>query len=241
MAKLLSKFSAILSVFTVLTFSLGTAMADTSQSAKKTVNIGIYAPFTTQSAYIGRNILGAMEIARDQLKSADINYEFYTLDASSAPQEATNTLQKFIDIHHINVLLTEGVATGTAVAPLATKNNLIHFCLGCKATLTDGKNNFHAHSPNHQRGALLKTAIKPEFVSQFKQEYLSHPVTEAGYAYDLFQLLNSSAVLAMKTRSAFSSQLIAGHLLMLKPDTGLMGKFSLSKKGIVYQKENLIA
>ncbi|EHL29621.1 hypothetical protein LDG_8586 [Legionella drancourtii LLAP12] len=216
--------------------STGTVVA--SEPTKKIINIGIYAPFTSKSAYIGRNILGAMEIARGQLKSSEINYEFYTLDKFSAHANTVNTLQKFIDAHHINVLLTEGADTGTMAVPLAKKNSLIHFCLGCDA-VADGKNTFQAQSPNHQHGALLTSAMKPEFVAQFKQEYFSQPVTEAGYAYDIFHFLNNSAVIAMKTNTNFSSQAIASNLLALKSGTGLMGPFRMDKQGISYQKETL--
>ncbi|MDR3501159.1 MAG: branched-chain amino acid ABC transporter substrate-binding protein [Legionella sp.] len=224
--------------------SLGIVIAGGSVSPKtmkQTINIGIYAPFSTKSAYIGRNMLAAMEIARDQIKSAEINYEFYTLDAQPNNDHTADTLQKFIDARHINVLLTEGAASGTVVAPLAAKNKLIHFCLGCGTVVADGKNNFQAQSPNHQRGAVLASTMKPEFVAQFKQEYFSQPVTEAGYAYDIFHLLNSSAVIAMKTNAEFSSQAIATQLLALESGTGVMGSFSLNKNGLAYSKKTLTA
>lgn len=244
MAKSLSICSAILGIFTVFMLSLGTVIAGGNKSiplAAKTINIGIYAPFTTKSAYIGRNILGAMELARDQLKSSEINYQFYTLDSSSDNVVTINTLQKFVDVHHINVLLTERTATGDIAAVLAAKNDLLHFCLGCNVAAADGKNNFQIKSPNHRHGAVLTGTTKPGFIAQFEQEYLSHPVTEAGYAYDVFSLLNNSAVLAMKTHSGFSSQEVAAHLLALESGSGLMGLFSLGKKGITYQQGTLIA
>lgn len=243
MTKLLSRFSAILSVFIGVVFYLGLVTAGGSASAKtmrQTINIGIYAPFSTKSAYIGRNMLAAMEIARAQIKSAEINYEFYTLDTQHKNEHRADTLQKFIEARHINVLLTEGAASGAVVAPLAAKNNVIHFCLGCDA-IADGKNNFQAQSPNHQHGAALASTMKPEFVAQFKQEYFSQPVTEAGYAYDLFHLLNSSAVLAMKTNTGFSSKAIASQLLALESGTGVMGSFSLNKNGLAYSKNILTA
>jgi branched-chain amino acid transport system substrate-binding protein len=240
MTHFLSKFCAVVGALAVLMTSSGSIAASVSQP-KKTINVGIYAPFTSDSAYIGRNMLGAMEIARDQLKSSEIHYVFYTLDKLPNNVNASNTLQKFIDVHHINVLLTEGTDTGAVVAPLAKKNKLIHFCLGCDEGMADGKNNFQTKSPNHQRGAVLTHAMKPEFVAQFKEEYFSHPVTEAGYAYDIFHVLNNSAVIAMKNNSDFSSQAIATNLLALESGTGLMGAFNLDKKGISYKKDTLTA
>lgn len=243
MTSFLSRCSVILGV---LGLFMGTTMAEPASNnqrvtqAKKTMHVGIYAPFTHDSAYVGRSILGAMEIARDKVSPAEIHYEFYTLDTIADATKAASTLQKFIEVHQLNVLISEGSDAGTVVAAVAKKNNLIHFCLGCEA-IADGKNSFQAHSPNHQRGALLTAAKKPEFVAQFKQEYFSHPATEAGYAYDIFHLLNQSAVMAMKTNPNFSTQALAHNLLAYESGNGLMGSFKVNKQGVVYKKKALTA
>lgn len=216
----MTNFLSKIGITLLVMVSVNTAFAgasDPAQPEKQLINIGIYAPFTTKSAVIGRHMLGAMEIARDQLKSSEIHYEFFTLDQIPDKAQAAHTLQKFINVHHINVLLTEGADTGAVVATIAQKNNLIHFNLGSEALIADGKNNFQTHTANH-------AAMKPEFVEQFKQEYFSHPITQAGYAYDIFHLLNNSAVIAMKSNANFSSQAIATHLLALESGTGLMRK-----------------
>lgn len=242
MAIFSSKFYTVLGAFAVFMMSVSTAGAsDVASPAKKTINIGIYAQFSEKSAFIGRNILGAMEIAREQLASSDIHYEFYTLDTLTNKANASNTLQKFIDVNQINVLVTEGADSDALIAPLAKKNGLIHFCMGNDAAIADGKNNFLAQSPNHQRAANLTTVMNPEFVAQFKQDYSSYPVTEAGYAFDIFQLVHHSALMAMKTDSHFSSQAMATHLLALESGTGVMGTYSVSKKGVSYKKEILTA
>lgn len=246
MKQFLSKFYTVLGAFLVSLMAVSfcdaaSDMSDTTNKAKMTINVGIYAPFSNKSAFIGRNMLGAMEMARDQLNSSEINYEFYTLDKMPNNTTSAKTLQKFIDAHHINVLLTEGTDSGALVAPLAKKNNLIHVCFTDESTIADGKNNFQAQSPNHQQAAVLTESMKPEFIAQFKQEYLSHPVSEAGYAFDVFHLLHNSALLAMKTHSDFSSQAIATHLLALEPGTGVMGRFNLGKNGISYKREMLTA
>lgn len=242
----LSKIYTVLGAFFVLLVAVSfcdaaPGMDEAQDKTKMTINVGIYAPFSNESAYIGRNMLGAMEIARDQLKSSEINYEFYTLDKMPNNARTAKTVQKFIEAHHINVLLTEGTESGTLVAPLAKKNNIIHFCLTEDTIIADGKNNFKAQSPNHKQAAVLTQSMKPEFIAQFKQEYLSHPVSEAGYAFDLFHLLHSSALLALKTHSDFSSQAIATHLLALESGIGVMGRFNLDKNGVSYKKQILTA
>ncbi|CAM2741574.1 branched-chain amino acid ABC transporter substrate-binding protein [Legionella steigerwaltii] len=246
MKHFLSKFYTILGAFFLSLMTVGfcdaaSNISDSTNKTKMTINVGIYAPFSNESAFIGRNMLGAMEIARDQLKSSNINYEFYTLDKMPNNANTAKTLQKFIDTHHINVLVTEGTESGTLVAPLAKKNNLIHFCLTDDSIIADGRNNFSSQSPNHKKAAILNHSMKPEFIAQFKQEYFSHPVSEAGYAFDIFHLIHNSAQLAMKTHSDFSSQAIATHLLALESGTGVMGTFNLDKKGVSYKKQVLTA
>lgn len=244
MNPLLVKCTVVLGAFFVFILSGNASLAQgkTEISTKTTINVGIYAPFSSKSAFIGRNMLGALEIARDQLKSSEINYEFYTLDV--LPQNVKNstaaTLQKFIDMHHINVLITEGTKNGAIVAPLARKNNLVHFCLTTEEAMADGKNNFIAQNPKHNVTTRLNSN-KSEFVKQFEQEYFSHPSSEAGYTFDTFQVLNHSVVNTLKTNSNYSTQAVTNNLLALQSGSGLMGNFSLDKTGISYAKKTLNA
>ena len=122
MQSLLSRTYYFFIGFTLSLITAGSSYAGT----KLDVNIGIYAPFSKQNAFIGRTILGSLEIAREQLKSSSVHYSFYTLDQNIADKNATRTLQKFIKAHQIKVLVTEGVEPGRFVAPMAKKNNLIH-------------------------------------------------------------------------------------------------------------------
>ena len=142
----LSKYVVLSAFLAFLTPSFSTAASHLvhAEKNKMAINVGIYASFSNESAFIGRNMLGAMEIARDHLNSPDITYEFYTLDKIPDSANATKILQGFIDTHHINVLLTEGADSGALVAPLAKKNNLIHFCLTNESVIADGTNNFLA-------------------------------------------------------------------------------------------------
>ncbi|MCE0724698.1 MULTISPECIES: branched-chain amino acid ABC transporter substrate-binding protein [Legionella] len=242
LSKIYTFLGAFLVLLTAVSFCEAASGLDKAQDkTKMTINVGIYAPFSNESAFIGRNMLGAMEIAREQLSSSEINYEFYTLDKMLSNVHAAKTVQKFIEAHHINILLTEGAESGALVAPLAKKNNIIHFCLTDDSIIADGKNNFQAQSPNHKQSAVLTKSMKPEFIDQYKQEYLSHPTSEAGYAFDIFHLLHRSALLALKTYPDFSSQAIATHLLALESGIGVMGTFNLNKNGVSYKKQILTA
>lgn len=345
----------------MLSFILGGISHSTASStgfndkSKVDINVGIYAPFSNKSAFIGRNILAAMEMGRDQLKSSRINYSFYTLDELPKQSNVTQTLQKFIDVHHINVLMTEGIQNGLMAAPLARKNNILHFSIANDPAIADGKNNFLAWSPASEQAAVLVNELKrkkveqlgiitstqpssmvltqsviqqlkahssikvsayqqiesgeknfsglinnmekknpdlyfimaspdeieliqsgmntahvkkpitsiigrvtpkvmkvfdgqwyidthemkPEFIKQFKQEYLNHPVTEAGYAFDVFHILNQSVTMAIKTKHGFSSKELVNQIHILAKGVGVMGPFNLDKKGILFTESEI--
>lgn len=333
------------------------AVVDSSslkESKKTEINVGIYAPFSDKSAFIGRNILAAMEMAREQFKSSQINYSFYTLDVLPA-RKVKPTLQKFINAHHINVLITEGTENGLLVAPMATQNNILHFSMASDPTIADGTNNFLAWSPAYEQASVLigelqrkkvkqigiittrqpssmvltqsvmkqlqahstikvsaykeikpnetnfsglisnmeeknpdlyfimaspeeiglihseminthvnkpitsivdrvtpaimkvfdgqwyidAHEMKPEFIKQFKQEYLNHPVTEAGYAYDVFKILNQGITMAMKSKHEFSSEEVAHQIHSLARGTGVMGPYTLENNGVLLTESEI--
>lgn len=328
---------------------------DSNSNHKVDVHIGIYAPFSSHSAFIGRNILAAMEMGSEQLKSSDIHYSFYTLDQPSKHRNAALVLQKFIDTHHITVLVTGGKETGLIAAPIAKKNNLIHFSLTNNPKIADGRNNFIVWSPAYEQAKVLVNELKrqrvhhlgiittnqpsstvlthsvikelqvdslidvasseffepgnkdfsrltnrikrknadmyfvmaspedikliqeqmrvdklhapitsiveratpdvvkvfegqwyvdshemqPAFIHQFKQNYLNYPVTEAGYAFDLFQLLNKSIVMAIRVQRSVTSEEIVHQFHDIANGTGVMGTMVLDDKGSLFTKSEV--
>ncbi|MFI4918643.1 MAG: ABC transporter substrate-binding protein [Legionellales bacterium] len=356
MPNILARSNFIFSV--LIAFFLGTGMtyatvATQEQSVSPVaVHVGIYAPFSNEHAFIGRNILGAMEMARDQLQDSKVVYSFYTLDEQPDNASASRVLQKFIEAHQIKVLLTDGSSSGSLAAPIVRKNNIIHFSMSSDVSIADGVNNFIAWSPAYEQAAVLvqelkhkhvnrlgvittnqssvkaltqsvfkkvltdspikivayeqiisgakdysglinkmkknnadiylimapprdiefiqaemKTAhlnkpittivdrvtsevmhvfndqwvvdtheMQPEFIAQFQQAYLNYPVTEAGYAFDVFQILNKSVVGALKTSTNISSQEISKQMHTAFKGVGVMGKFNLDNQGVLYTK-----
>jgi branched-chain amino acid transport system substrate-binding protein len=157
----------VLSLMLTTVLYAATGFSETMDSRKVHINIGIYAPFSNRHAFIGRNMLGAMEMARDQLKSSSIvNYSFFTLDKLPDERNPTSTLQKFIKTHHINALLTEGSVHGVLLASIAKQNNIIHFSMASDPAIADGKNNFLVWSPAYEQASVLIKTLKQKKVSQ---------------------------------------------------------------------------
>jgi len=141
-------------------FVINTAFAAFTEQQPIEVNVGIYAPFANKQAFIGRNILAAMEMGSEQLKSARVHYSFYTLDKLSDQKQAAQVLQKFIDARHINILVTEGSDNGILAAPLAKKNGILHFSMASDPAIADGINNFLAWSPALEQARVLVDELK---------------------------------------------------------------------------------
>lgn len=240
MTKLLSKSQVISQALLACFFFSSLAHAETQSQSVVEMHVGIYAPFSNEQAFIGRNILGAMEMARDKAQKGPINYSFYTLDKASEYPVTAATLQKFIDVHHLTVLLTEGSSSGLMAAPIASKNNIIHFNMAQNAQIADGKNNFSIWNAQYQATAVLDEKSKPDFVASYKKIFESHPVTEAGYAFDVFDVINKSAVLAMKDKTPFSSEKIAQSIQGLAVRDGIMGAIHADKPGIFYAQSEAV-
>lgn len=256
MRHVLSKFYFIIfsSIFSSLLSGALYALSpnEIKNQTKVDINIGIYAPFSNEHAFIGRNILGTIETARDQLSSSDINYTFYTLDQLPDSPDAANTLQKFINAHHIKVLLTQGSSGGLLAAPIAKKNNIIHFSMAKDLTIADGKYNFLAWSPAYEHAVTLVNELKQKKVSQstvmtsnpHSSKVLSHSLVKQLHVnspvYNVFNLLNQGAVLASKTNLECSSQQISEQIIALAAGKNEIGPIHLNKQGVLYSKKGQV-
>lgn len=251
------RLSSVAIILVSLLLALMTHAAKESEaitiSHRVIVNVGIYAPFSGESAYIGRNILASMEMGDAHLPASRIHYAFYTLDQLPKNQNTTAILQKFIDVQHINVLITAGRDNGLLAAALVSKNNIIHFNLANDSAIADGQHNFVVWN-FEEESSLVRTKdvqnyevqkkyalnMKPEFIKQFQQEYFNYPSVEAGYAYDVFNVVNRGIQMAgYDSLQEFPRQAIANHLHALAGGSGVMGSFKLDKQGVLYSRSEI--
>lgn len=197
------------------------------------IHMGIYAPFSSDRAYIGRNILGAMELARDDIKSANERYEFFTLDDIPNPKHAALVLEQFVKANQLQVLITDGTDDGLVVAQVAKKLDLLHINLANKSGIADGRFNFQTlKQAKHQRYADAHE-MNSEFIKKFQQQYENYPSVEAGYAYDVFQVLHQSIHASLEHHHSASTRLVAQELLAIKDTKGVMGRIQTDNKGMM--------
>lgn len=213
-------------------YTLSSEHVDAQQYVPVEVHVGIYAPFSEKNAFIGRNMLAAMEMARDKLHSNTVHYSFFTLDEVADSADAPRVLQKFIDAHHINVLMTQDSSHGLIAASLAKQNNLIHFNLSRNSKIADGRHSFLARRSDSES----LTTLQPNFVAEYKEAYFNnHPAVEAGYAFDVFTVLHQSILVSLpKEQGRFSTSAIAYQLHKMPSGQGVMGAFNVEQNGVVY-------
>lgn len=234
MDSLLSKIG-----FIVLSFIMAVGYA--AERHKTEVHVGIYAPFSNENSFIGRTILGTLESAREQLNSAEINYSFYTLDQLPNNSAAKKTVNKFIDTHHINVMLTEGTANGLFVAPIAKQRNIIHFSLASHSQIADGVYNFLAWSPAFEKDIARMKQLKNKQLQHIDahnlalaQRIVQHLQNDSPLL-PLFSLLNQSVVL---TSNHYSRESVSAQIHALTRGTNL-GDLNLDNNGILYSKADI--
>ena len=340
----------------LLGLGINLSFAQSESKNPTQVHVGIYAPFANKHAFIGRNILSAMEMARDKAKSDNIQYSFYTLNALPK-NDAKNTqvLQQFIGAHKINILITEGSQDGLMAKPLAAKNNLLHFSMASDPQIADGKNNFLAWSPDYEQAevmvktledknikniALISTdkvsdkvlsqsvlhqlekgskinvvlqeeikantndyrpliqklktknpelyvimaspekiekiqlamnkahiqkpitsivdrvtpkvmkvfnnqwyvdthEMTPEFVREYEEINFNYPTSEAGYAYEVFNMVNASISTSLQKTAEFSVASVVQQIHKQTAGKGVMGPFNIDKQGVLYTQSEV--
>lgn len=339
-----------------LGLGIGVNYAHSSEKKAVDIHVGIYAPFSNRHAFIGRNILGAMELARDKTSNSTINYTFYTLDElPTTSLSAKQTIQKFIEFHKINVLVTEGSENGLLAAPIVKQNNIIHFSMASDPHIADGVNNFLTWSPEYEQAMVMVNKLKqekikrigviasdklsdqvltksilttlkknsaikvlnyaqikantknyasliqqlkaknpelylimaspgqieriqqamnkahinkpvtsivervtpkvmtifngqwfidthemkPEFINEYQENYFNYPTTEAGYAYDMFNLINKSVLASIKKKQDFSNASLARQIHVHLSGEGVMGPYNLGKDGVLYTQSDV--
>lgn len=228
-----------------LSHSIGSS--ELKNQNKIDIHVGIYAPFSNQQAFIGRHLLGSAQTSSEQLKSSKINYTFYTLDQISNRRIAVRTLQNFINTHKINVILTRGAVNGLLVAPLAKKNNIVHFSMATDPTIADETNNYLLWSPVYEQAVAqineLKNRQKNQLADNKATKVMARKVIsqleESSPMTDVLQMLNKSAVLAINANPNCSTQDISNQIHALVASAGIKGPFNFAKNGVLYTKNQV--
>lgn len=114
------------------------ALSEPSQA--ETMKVGVIAPLSGSLAPIGESLRDGFAFWKERHTTSNI--EFLFEDDQFQPKLSASAAQKLISIDKVQALVTFTSGPGMAVAPLAEKYQVVHFCLTVDSRLAKGKYNF---------------------------------------------------------------------------------------------------
>jgi branched-chain amino acid transport system substrate-binding protein len=113
------------------------------------IKIGVIAPFSGDSSFLGKTFKEAADLAiRDiQSQPTRFRYEFIFEDDQYQGRLTNLAAQKLISQDHVSALSSVGSVAGNVIKPLAAKSGVLHFNDSFDTSIADGKTNFVHTTP----------------------------------------------------------------------------------------------
>lgn len=127
---------ALIALMTTFPFSASCAPSARSE----TLRVGVIAPLSGSLAQMGASIRDGFTFWKERHPDAQI--EFLFEDDQFQPKQSATAAQKLISVDKATVLVTFTSGPGMAVAPIAERNHVVHFCLTVDSRLAQGEYNF---------------------------------------------------------------------------------------------------
>jgi len=131
-------------VFTPLT---GEQLRQTDN--RPVIKIGIIAPLTGDSGFLGKTFKDAAQLAIKEVQDQPtrFRYEFIFEDDQYQGRLTNLAAQKLIGLDHVSALASVSSVAGNVIKPLAAKAGVLHFNDSFDTTIADGKTNFVHTTP----------------------------------------------------------------------------------------------
>ncbi len=95
------------------------------------VKIGIVAPLTGGASVFGNSLVKGVEMALRDLEGSKYNYELVIEDDATNIAQSASAANKLASIDKVSVIISVTAGTGSAVAPIADANKIVHVCVAC--------------------------------------------------------------------------------------------------------------
>lgn len=96
-------------------------------NAKPVVKIGYVAPMTGQFAEIGQNTTLAIDLAKEDVNSKNIDFDFIVEDYGYESPRAATAANKLINVDKVNALISFSSKGANVVAPIAQSAKVLNF------------------------------------------------------------------------------------------------------------------
>lgn len=132
----------------------------TSAPEKPVVKIGVIDALSGKYAENGQNVQQAIEFAKQDFGSSNIDFEFIFEDYGFDALRASNAANKLINADKVNALITWSSIAGNVVSPLTEHNKIVHFSICNDENVAKGKYNFTHFTPSEALAARLVKKIE---------------------------------------------------------------------------------
>ena len=129
------------------------------------VKIGFIASMTGQFAEIGQNTKLAIELAKEDVDSKNINFNFIVEDYGYESHRAATAANKLINVDKVNALISWSSKGANVVAPIAQNNKIINF------GISNDKHIVQAGSYNFIHWTQSETLVKKFMESLENKDY----------------------------------------------------------------------
>ncbi len=150
-----------------------------SRISDNVVKIGVIVPLTGDQAFLGEGFKNAILLAQKDIQKSfgetKHRYEISFQDDSFNPTSAASAAHKFINIDHVNALVSFGSGSGNAVSPIAEEAKTPHLnAIASDSNVAKGDYNFVHWTPPDKEAKLLvdqlkKRSIKNAIIFEQKQ------------------------------------------------------------------------
>ncbi|MFA6396852.1 MAG: ABC transporter substrate-binding protein [Sulfurimonas sp.] len=144
------------------------ALSDRSpdQAEAGLIKIGVVAPLTGDTAFLGEGVREAMLLAKEQLGDTEYQYELIFEDDQLDPKMTASAANKLIDIDGVDVLVSFSSSSGNVVAPIAERNKVVHLGIASDANVADGFYNFIHWTPPSEEARVFVEELENRNISR---------------------------------------------------------------------------
>lgn len=126
-----------------------------NQGQSDTIKIGIIAPLTGSSAFVGEGIRDAVLLAQKDIKNTKYQYEFVIEDDALDAKKTALAINKLISVDKVDAVVSFGSGTGNVVSPVTEQKKIIHFGIASDANIAKGNFNFIHFTPPSEEAKLM--------------------------------------------------------------------------------------
>jgi len=126
--------------------------------------VGVIIPLSGALAHMGESVRNGFTLWKERNPSSNI--EFLFEDDQFQPRHSASAAQKLISVDKVAALVTFTSGPGKAVAPIAEKNRVVHFCFTVDSRLAEGRYNFVHLFQSRDAAARLLKKIKAEGIKR---------------------------------------------------------------------------